>query len=226
MSRLYSIDELRQVKGLGNKTIDRIVEQFNEDDYISKYDSSIHINPNTLVNGDMLEVMNGIPDKSIDLILTDLPYGRTQNRWDTVIPFDKLWKQYERVIKDKGVILLFSDGMFMADIMKSNQSLWRYNLVWDKVLPSGFLNANRQPLRSHEEIVVFYKEQPQYNPQKSKGKKNNSQGVAKLRENNNYGDINFVDNGELLGDMKHPKSIVSYSRSHSTKMKKKKERNF
>ena len=96
--RLYTIDELRKVKGIGVKTIQRIKEQFDDSEYISEYNQDIHIEPNTLVNGDMLEVMNGIPDKSVDMILTDLPYGTTACSWDTIIPFDKLWKQYNRVI--------------------------------------------------------------------------------------------------------------------------------
>lgn len=114
--------------------------------------------------------MRGIPDRSIDMIFCDLPYGVTaRNKWDVVIPTDRLWEQYERVIKDNGAILLFGSGMFTADIMKSNPKLWRYNIVWEKTTPTGFLNANRQPLRSHEDIMVFYKSQPTYNPQKTSG---------------------------------------------------------
>ena len=117
----------------------------------------------SLVNGNCIEVMNQIPDKSIDMILCDLPYGTTKNKWDSVIPFEPLWEQYKRVIKDKGVICLFCDGMFMANLMLSNPKMWRYNLIWNKVLTSGFLNANRQPLRQHEEICVFYKKQVGFN---------------------------------------------------------------
>lgn len=108
-----------------------------------------------LYNDDCLKIMPQITDKSIDMILCDLPYGVTHNKWDSVIPFDKLWEQYNRIIKDNGAICLFADGMFMADLMESNRKMWRYNLVWDKVLSSGFLNAKRMPLRSTEEIVVF-----------------------------------------------------------------------
>ena len=167
-----------------------------------------------LLQGDCLELMKKIPDKSIDMILCDLPYQRTQNQWDIMIPIDKLWEQYNRVIKDNGCIALFSDGMFMAELMMSNKKMWKYNLVWDKVLPSGFLNANRMPLRSHEEICIFYKKQPIYNPQKIKGKPNHSKGKPKDCENNNYGDFEFVDNSKELGDMKHPVSIVRFSKPH------------
>lgn len=144
--------------------------------------------------------------------------GRTKNKWDVVIPFDEMWKCYNRVIKDNGAIVLFADGMFMADLMISNKKMWRYNLVWNKVLTSGFLNANRQPLRQHEEMVVFYKKQPTYNPQKKKGKPNHSKGKPKANENNNYGKYAFVDNTEDLGDMKHPTSIWTFQKPHPSKM--------
>lgn len=168
----------------------------------------------TLIHGNCVELMGNLQDKSIDMILCDLPYQRTQNRWDIIIPFDKLWEQYNRIIKDNGCIALFADGMFMAELMMSNKKMWKYNLVWDKVLPSGFLNANRMPLRSHEEICIFYKKQPTYNPQKVRGKPNHSMGTPKEYANNNYGDFGFVDNSKELGDMKHPVSIVRFSKPH------------
>lgn len=167
-----------------------------------------------LHHGDCLDIMKEIPNQSIDMILCDLPYQRTQNRWDIMIPMDRLWEQYNRIIKENGCIALFSDGMFMAELMTSNKKMWKYNLVWNKVLPSGFLNANRMPLRSHEEICIFYKKQPVYNPQKVKGKPNHSKGKVKQCENNNYGDFGFVDNSKELGDMKHPVSIVTFSKPH------------
>jgi site-specific DNA-methyltransferase (adenine-specific) len=171
-----------------------------------------------LLKGDCLELMQTIPSQSINMILCDLPYGRTHNRWDSIIPYDKLREQYERVIKPNGCIALFCDGLFMAELMLSNKKLWKYNLVWDKVLPSGFLNANKQPLRSHEEIAIFYKSQPTYNPQKIKGKPNHSKGAPKECSNNNYGNFDFVDNREELGDMKHPKSIITVQKPHPSTM--------
>ena len=171
-----------------------------------------------LLNGDCLELMQTIPSNSINMILCDLPYGRTHNRWDSIIPYDRLWEQYERVIKPNGCIALFCDGLFMAELMLSNKKLWKYNLVWDKVLPSGFLNANKQPMRSHEEIAIFYKSQPTYNPQKIKGKPNHSKGTPKECSNNNYGNFDFVDNREELGDMKHPKSIITVQKPHPSTM--------
>ena len=167
-----------------------------------------------LFQGDCLEEMSKIPDGSVDMILCDLPYGRTKNRWDIIIPLEELWESYKRIVKTNGCIALFADGLFMADLMCSNRDMWRYNIVWDKVLTSGFLNANKQPLRRHEEICIFYGKQPTYNPQKIKGNKNHSKGNEKKNRNNNYGDFNFIDNAEKLGDMKHPTSIVSYSKPH------------
>ena len=167
-----------------------------------------------LCNGDCLELLKNIPSKTVDMILCDLPYQRTQNQWDIMIPIKELWEEYKRVIKENGVISLFADGMFMAELMISNKKMWKYNLVWDKVLPSGFLNANRQPLRSHEEICIFYNKQPTYNPQKVKGNPNHSKGKPKVNENNNYGHFEFVDNREELGDMKHPKSILTFQKTH------------
>ena len=158
-------------------------------------------------------------EKSVDMILCDLPYGQTHNKWDSVIPLDKLWKQYKRVIKDNGCIALFGQGMFTADLMYSNKKWWKYNLIWDKVLTNGFLNANRMPLRSHEDIAIFYNKPPTYNPQKVLGKKNHTKGKVKQNKNNNYGKHNFVDNSDELGNMKHPKSILTFTRPHSSVMK-------
>ena len=172
-----------------------------------------------LLNGDCLELLNDVDDKSVDMIICDLPYGQTHNKWDSVIPLDKLWKQYKRVIKDNGCIALFGQGMFTADLMYSNKKWWKYNLIWDKVLTNGFLNANRMPLRSHEDIAIFYNKPPTYNPQKVLGKKNHTKGKVKQNKNNNYGKHNFVDNSDELGNMKHPKSILTFTRPHSSVMK-------
>jgi len=116
-----------------------------------------------------LDALPKIGDKSIDLILCDLPYGVTQNKWDRVIPLDKLWVQYKRIIKDKGVIALTAQGLFSAKLVNAAEDIFRYSLVWKKNKPRGFLNANRQPMRVHEDILIFYKKQPTYNPQKTRG---------------------------------------------------------
>lgn len=170
-----------------------------------------------IIRGDCLQMMNTIEEKSIDMILCDLPYGVTQNKWDSIVDLEKLWKQYERIIKDNGVIVLTAQDKFSARLMLSNEKLHKYNLIWDKQLTSGFLNANRMPLRVHEDILVFYKKLPKYNPQKIKGKPNHSKGNMKTDENNNYRKYEKVDNKDVLGDMKHPKSIVSFQKPHPSK---------
>lgn len=161
-----------------------------------------------------MELMNELPDGSVDMILCDLPYGVTKNKWDSVIPLEPLWIEYKRIIKPNAAVVLFADGMFEAKLMMSNPNMWRYNLVWNKVLSSGFLNANRMPLRSHEEICVFYQKQPVYNPQKTEGSKNHSKGKQKENANDNYGHYDFVDNADSLGNMKHPTSIITFAKPH------------
>ena len=158
--------------------------------------------------------MKRIPDGSVDMILCDLPYGTTRNEWDSVIPLDKLWAQYNRIIKSNGAIVLTAQDKFTARLMMSNEEMHRYNLIWDKILSSGFLNANKMPLRSHEDILVFYKSSPTYNPQKNRGRQNHSKGIGTAGINNNYGHFEIVDNREKLGDMKHPKSIITFSKPH------------
>ena len=113
---------------------------------------------------DCFEGMREIADSLSNMILCDLPYGTTRNRWDTVLPLKELWMNYERIIKDNGCIALFSAQPFTTDLINSNRKLFRYDLIWDKVLSSGFLNANRMPLRRHEIICIFYKKPPKYNP--------------------------------------------------------------
>jgi site-specific DNA-methyltransferase (adenine-specific) len=150
--------------------------------------------------------------------LCDLPYGQTaRNKWDTVIPFDKLWEQYNRIIKDNGAIVLFANGMFTADLMQSNKKMWKYNLVWDKILASGHLNAKKMPMRQHEDICVFYKKPPTYNPQMTEGEESHSVGKAKgvsqevHSRNTNYGEFIKV---QTEGNLKYPKSILTFQKPH------------
>ena len=179
-----------------------------------------------LWQGDCLELMKDIPDKSVDCIITDLPYGvlnksNKGSKWDSVIPFDDLWKQYKRIIKDNGAIVLFGSGMFTANLMKSNEKMWRYNLVWKKgERTSGFLNANRQPLRNHEDICVFYKKQPTYNPQFETGfKPTHTRGKISgelgngAETNNCYGKFTTMENRDY-GDKRFPKSVLNFDREH------------
>ena len=171
----------------------------------------------TLLQGVCLELMKDIPDKSIDLILCDLPYGTTRNSWDEVIPFDKLWAQYNRIIKDNGAILLFAQGKFYVNLVSSNMKMFRYDLVWDKELVSGFLNAKRMPLRRHEQVAVFYKHLPTYNPQFTQGKPLHSKGTAyqtKELTNNNYGDFKTTDDDRAGSTEKYPTSIMKFQKPH------------
>lgn len=118
-----------------------------------------------IVQGDCLVEMNNIKDHSIDLIICDLPYGVTKNKWDIVIPFGKLWEHYDRIIKENGAILLFGTQPFTTLMISSNMKQFRYCLVWEKNKFSDFLNAKRKPMKTHEDICVFYKKQPTYNIQ-------------------------------------------------------------
>jgi len=164
-----------------------------------------------LYNGDCLELMKDITDKSIDMICCDLPYGILNRRnplakWDSVISFEKLWEQYKRIIKDNGAIVLFGSGMFTADLMVSNKSMWRYNLVWKKGKSiTGFLNAKKQPLRNHEDICVFSKGLTTYNPQMTVDKKH-IRGGGGHRKQSCYG--TFRDISTAITSEKYPISII------------------
>ena len=125
---------------------------------------------NQIICGDCLEVMPLLPDKSIDMILCDLPYGTTACKWDTVIPFKPLWEQYERIIKDNGAIVLFGSQPFTSALVMSNLKLFRYEWIWQKTLATNFMLVKKQPAKKHENILVFYKKQPTYNPQMEIGK--------------------------------------------------------
>ena len=123
-----------------------------------------------LIQGDCLEVMKNIPSASVDMILCDLPYGTTRNKWDTCLNLGKLWEQYKRIIKDNGAIVLFSQMPFTAALVMSNPKMFRYEWIAEKSLATGFLNAKRMPMKAHENILVFYKKLPTYNAQMTKGK--------------------------------------------------------
>ena len=141
----------------------------------------------TLLQGDCLELLPTIQDNSIDMILADLPYGTTaRNKWDVVIPFDLLWDQYMRIIKDHGVIALFGDEPFASELRLSNKKYYRYDWIWVKPHPTGFLNANRMPMKNTETISIFYKHLPLYHPQMTKGKPYVTRG-RKGKTTTNYG---------------------------------------
>ena len=157
---------------------------------------------NKIYNMDCIEGMKLIPDKSIDMILCDLPYGMTQCKWDSVIPFELLWEQYKRIIKPNAAIVFTSMQPFTTDLIQSNRKMFRYSLVWSKNEVTGFLNAKKQPLRSHEDILVFYQKQPTYNPKMTQGKK-----VLKAtgRDSSNYDTFTFKPH---YSELYYPKSII------------------
>lgn len=126
---------------------------------------------NEVYQGDCLEIMDAIGDKTIDMILCDLPFGTTNCKWDTPINLQELWKQYERIIKDDGAIVLFGQSPFDKVLGASNLQLLRYEWIWEKTAATGHLNAKKMPLKAHENILVFYKKLPVYNPQKTQGHK-------------------------------------------------------
>lgn len=122
-----------------------------------------------LKNGDCLQLMKKIPDKSVSMILADLPFGTTKAHWNHPVPLDKLWKQYERIIKDNGCIALWAQSPFDKVLACSNMKLYRYEWIIQKTNATGFLNANKMPLKAHENVLIFYKSLPKYNPQKTYG---------------------------------------------------------
>lgn len=165
-----------------------------------------HVNPhffkmeiNTVFNEDCLIGMKRIPDKSIDMILCDLPYGTTACKWDVIIPFEPLWEQYERIIKDKGAIVLTASQPFTTDLINSNRKLFRYEMIWSKGRGFEPQLANIRPMKAHENVCIFYKSKPTYNPQKTPCKpfKSNGCGNAKSKENHS-----------LMASQKLPTKIV------------------
>ena len=171
------------------------------------------VSHSTLVNADCFDVFPFIEDKSIDAIICDLPYGTTQNKWDSVLPLDLLWKQYERIIKDNGMICLTSAEPFTSTLIISNKKLFKYDLVWDKKLSSGFLNAKRMPLRRHEQILCFYKKLPVYNPEMVTRGKVRKKGITTEsgKHTSNYGKFenSVVENNEY-----YPTSILEISNAN------------
>ena len=163
-----------------------------------------------LQHGDCLELMKNIPDKSVDMILCDLPYGTTACKWDSIIPFDDLWAAYKRIIKDNGAIVLFGSEPFTSILIQSQIKLFRYDLVWDKEKGCDFLNANRKPMKSHENLVVFYKKSPTYNKQywfSTPYKKIN----GNRKQSSVYHDSHNVDT-ESTDGKRNPLSIISFPR--------------
>jgi len=168
---------------------------------------------NFLFEGDCLDVMKYLPKHSVDMVLCDLPYGTTQNKWDSVIPLDKLWEQYNRVVKPNGAIVLTSQGVFTAKLILSNERYFRYKIVWEKSKPTNFLNAKKQPLRKHEDICVFYNKFPTYNPQMGIGKAY-TKGIRKNQFTGSYGNFKPVL-VESESGLRYPTDIVYFKTPES-----------
>lgn len=171
----------------------------------------------TVLSGDCLEVMTTLPSGSIDMILADLPYGTTYAPWDSLISLDGLWSAWKRVLKEHGVVILTASQPFTSTLVLSNPKWFRCEWIWDKVNAANFANANRQPLKVHESVLVFSSGQPTYNPQKVPGAKNHAQGKnAKA----NVSETRLIKDrvGDDLSGLKFPKSIQTFPK-HSSQSK-------
>lgn len=173
-----------------------------------------------LIEDDCLNAMSTIPDGSVNLILCDLPYGTTQNAWDSVIPLDKLWQHYRRILAPRGVVALMGQGSFTARVILSQEALFKYKITWVKSKPTNFLNAKKQPLRKHEDISIFYAQQPNYTPQMTPGDPYDK-GVRKNQLTGSYGDFRPAhiksDGGRYPTDVVYFKTAEAEGRVwHST----------
>ncbi len=167
-----------------------------------------------LIQGDCLELMKEIPDKSIDMILCDLPYGTTACKWDIVIPFEPLWEQYERIIKDDGAIVLTASQPFTSALVMSNVKMFKYEWIWIKNRGSNFALANKMPIKEHENILVFYKKFPKYNAQKQERAKSGKERVKTIINpstvSENYGGI-VLQEGKIYGELRMPSSWQKFN---------------
>ena len=160
-----------------------------------------------LYKGDCLEIMRVIPDKNVDMILCDLPYGTTRNKWDSIIPLEELWEQYERIIKDNGVIALFAQTPFDKVLGSSNLKLLRYEWIWKKTKATGHLNAKKMPLKEHENILIFYKNLPRYNAQGLIKK-----DIPTIRKGRNNGSNYGESSKDAIQEYEnYPKSVLEFA---------------
>jgi site-specific DNA-methyltransferase (adenine-specific) len=162
----------------------------------------------TILHGDCLELMKDIPDKSIDMILCDLPYGTTACKWDTIIPFEPLWEQYKRIIKDNGAIVLTASQPFTSALVMSNPKMFKYEWIWDKKLSSGALNANHRPMKRHENVCVFSKGKCAYMPEMRTGKLR-TRGGGKASQC--YGKVVPT---KSISDQYYPTTILDFSNAN------------
>jgi len=171
---------------------------------------------NKIYQGDCLEIMKKIDDKSIDMILCDLPYGTTACSWDEIIPFDKLWEQYKRIIKDNGAIVLTASQPFTSKLVISNLEMFKYEWIWEKQKASNFMSFNFQPAKYHENIIVFCKNTPIYNPikwiiEEDKRDKRKTINNPLTNKDGIHGGIIRIRNED--DGTRYPKSIIKIDKS-------------
>ena len=166
-----------------------------------------------LMQGDCLERMKEIKDGSVDMVLTDPPYGTTACKWDSVIPFEPMWEQLKRITKRNGAIVMTANEPFTSSLITSNLKNFRYRLVWEKTVPTGHLNANRMPMKWHEDAVVFYQSLPTYNPILRSGK-GYSVSLSNVHSKN-YGKQRNVGKAENDGSQYRPKDIIGPFKNHN-----------
>ena len=173
-----------------------------------------------LRKGDCLELMKEIPDKSIDAIICDLPYGTTNCKWDSIIPFEPLWTQYKRIIKDRGAIVLFGSEPFSSYLRMSNIKQYKYDWKWIKTKSPSPLLSKKQPMRHYEDICIFYKKQPTYNPQmECVGIKDRRKTFTKRKDNwEGFGDTNKYAVAKKDDGYRFPKNTIQFSNSDKTKI--------
>jgi len=166
------------------------------------------MNTLSLLKGDCLKIMEEVPNKSVNMILCDLPYGTTdKNEWDKTLDLDILFKHYDRIITDNGIILLYAQQPFASDLINAYRKYFRYEIIWEKTKPVGFFNAKKMPLRSHENILVFYKKLPKYNPTL----KDCNKKVKRPDESGVYGTRRSRSNEYTMTKTGYPRTVLKYT---------------
>ena len=169
---------------------------------------------NIIYHGDCIERMKILPDNSVDMVLTDPPYGTTQNKWDSIVDMNLFWKEIKRVTKENSAILLFSQMPFTATAVMSNPKMFRYEWICEKHNPTGFLNAKRMPLKCHENVLVFYEKLPTYNPQMVYGNSHH-RGGGENRKSTNYGSFSATISSTT--NFYYPRDVIKVNWQESKK---------
>lgn len=168
--------------------------------------------PIELWHGDCLELMNNIPDDSVDMVLCDLPYGSTRNKWDKCIPLEKLWQEYKRVVKKNGAIVLFAQTPFDKVLGASNLDMLKYEWIWEKPQGTGHLNAKKMPMKSHENILVFYRQLPTYHPQWEWGSPYKLTGGVCSANYGKHDKVTTISDGR-----RYPKDVLRFGKAETDK---------